>query len=44
LTLTISSASAKTASASGTIDAPCATYCSSEIAEPSPAPAWMHTL
>src|SRR4051794_10001415 len=40
----MSSASAKTASASGTIVAPWAAYCSSVIAEPSPAPAWMHTL
>src|SRR4029079_5434780 len=44
LTLTIRSASEKTASASGTIDAPCAAYSSSAIAEPSPAPAWTHTL
>src|SRR4051794_41191735 len=40
----MSSASAKTASASGRIVAPWAVYCSSAIAEPSPAPACMHTL
>ena len=43
LTLTIMLASANTASASGRIVAPWAVYCSSVIAEPSPAPCWMNT-
>ena len=44
LTLTIMSASPNTASASGTIFAPWATYSSSSIAEPTPAPAWITHL
>src|SRR3954453_12904457 len=40
----MSSASAQPPSEPGTIVAPWAAYCSSVIAEPSPAPAWMHTL
>src|SRR4051812_45709010 len=37
------SASPKTASASGTICAPCASYRASAMADPSPAPAWTTT-
>src|SRR5919198_1773059 len=39
----MSSASSKTESASGTMRAPCATYSSSGITLPSPAPFWMIT-
>jgi hypothetical protein len=44
LTLTIMSASPNTASASGRIFAPWATYSSSSIAEPTPAPGLDHDL
>src|SRR4051794_40791731 len=43
LTLTIMSDCAKTAAASGRIEAPWEMYSASEIAEPSPAPAWTTT-